>query len=56
MLESLFNKIADLGLAFSCEDAKFLRIPILKNVCERLLLIFHEGLVTNLVTSFYSSF
>ena len=47
VLESLFNKIAGLetcdfikkGLQHSCfpvNIAKFLRTPILKNICERL--------------------
>ena len=50
MLESLFNKIAGLKACnfinkrlqhrvFSVNIAKFLRIPILKNICEPLLLI-----------------
>ena len=47
MLESLFNKVAGLKTCnfikkrqrcFPVEFAKFLRTPILKNSCERLLL------------------
>ena len=49
MLESLFNKIADLKFCnfikkklqhryFTVNIAKFLRAPVPKNICERLLL------------------
>ena len=52
MLESVFSKAADLRectfikkeLQHSCfpvNFAKFLRAPILKNICERLVLYFH---------------
>ena len=51
VLESLFNKVAELEACtfikkrlqhwcFSVNIAKLLRTPILKNICERLLLIF----------------
>ena len=50
MLESLFNKVAGLWACnfikislrhrcFPAKFAKFLRKPILKNICERLLLL-----------------
>ena len=40
MLESFFNKVAGLGY-FSAKFAKFLRVPILKNIaCEQLRLHF----------------
>ena len=53
MLEPLFNKAADLQVCnfikkrlqhrcFSCDIEKFLRIPILKNICERLLLFIQK--------------
>ena len=49
MLESLFNKNAGLAFikeslqhsCFSVKVAKFLRTPILKNICERLLLLIY---------------
>ena len=53
MLESLFNKAADLQICnfikkrfqhrcFPVIIEKFLRIPILKNICERLLLFIQK--------------
>ena len=42
MLELLFNKVALADLQYRCfpkNIAKFLRKPILKNTCDRLLLI-----------------
>ena len=38
MLESLFNKVAGLQTCFPLKFAKFLRTPILKNICKRLFL------------------
>ena len=54
LLESLFNKAADLQVCNSIKKtlqhrcfpviiAKFLRIPILKNICERLLLFIQKS-------------
>ena len=55
MLESLFNKLAVLGLqiyqkeaptqVFSCEICQILKAPNLKNICELLLLILQEDLL-----------
>ena len=38
VLESLFKKVAGLKQVFHVNFAKFLKTPILKNTCERLLL------------------
>ena len=54
VLESLLNKAADLQVCnfikkrlqhryFPVIIAKFLRIPILKNICERLLLFIQKS-------------
>ena len=63
MLESLFNKVARFQISnfikkklqhkcFPLNFAKFLRMPILKNIWERLLLAFdsisHDPLITKL--------
>ena len=46
VLESVFNKVAglkdlkrDYNTTFSVNDAKFLKTPILKNICKRLVFL-----------------
>ena len=59
MLESYFNKVAGLQAynfikkrlqhrCFPVNITKFLRIPILKNICQRLLLRFHFNYMPSL--------
>ena len=48
MLESLFNKVAGLRLQYRCFPvtfAKFLRAPILKNICKQLPLNIPKNLL-----------